>query len=403
VPKTVRRSAVCLFKQNLSRFTPHISFSPLLLLAVFFWLPGNVVWGQEAEYRIEDGERFIQILGWEEQENVLYYEAEIEKQAGELWERVLTQKTEVSFLEVSLTPGMYRFRVRAYDVLERPGPAADQIQFEILPAKKPELLRFSPANFYLDEDPAWVISLFGRNLTGGIEVFLQGEHGGPIKPATVTVDPSGDGARLTFSYGQLNMGNYTIHVTNPGGLTSELQTFRIAFRKPVDINVSAGYRPLVSFYGYINELLETVFSPAGAYSRLGIVPFKQRRGYMGFELEPSWNYFLAARESFSVQAHISGAALYGVYQYWFPNRVMVLNFRIGGGIYSFLDYHFIFDKGKTDPVTILVPAIAAGVSFQRLIKKPFFVEAGLDFAHFFTADNPSPGYLRPFAGLGWRF
>jgi hypothetical protein len=369
----------------------------------FFWLPGNMVWGQEAAYRIEDGERFIQILEWEEQENILYYEAEIEKQAGALWEGVLTRKTEASFLEVSLPPGIYRFRVRPYDVLERPGPAADWVQFEILPAKKPELLRFSPETFYLDEDLTWVINLFGKNLIGGIEVFLRGEQGGSIKPAAVTVDPSENEARLTFSYGQLNTGNYTIHLTNPGGLTAELQSFRIAFRKPVDINVSAGYRPLVPFYGYINELLETAFFPMGAYSRLSIVPFKQRWGYIGFELEPSWNYFRAALESFSVQAHISGAVIYGVYQYWFSNRVMTLNFRIGGGIEAVLDYHFIFDRGKTDPVTILIPAIAAGVSFQWLIKKPFFVEAGLDFTHFFTVDNPSPGYLRPFAGLGWRF
>jgi hypothetical protein len=50
-----------------------------------------------------------------------------------------------------------------------------------------------------------------------------------------------------------------------------------------------------------------------------------------------------------------------------------------------------------------VPALAAGFSFQWFIKKPFFVEAGVDFTHFFTADSPSPGYLRPFAGVGWQF
>jgi hypothetical protein len=415
--KTVRHAGVCLFKQNPSRFPPRVF--PFFLLAVFFWLPGTMIRGQDAEYRteyraedqtedraeyrIEEGDRFIQTLRWEEQENVLYYEGEIEKQAGALWEGVLTRKTEASFLEVSLSPGLYRFRVRAYDFLERPGPAADWIQFEILPAKKPELVRFSPTMFYLDEDPTWVINLFGGNLTGGIEVFLKGTRGDIIQPDTIRVDPSESEVRLTFSYERLNTGSYTIHVINPGGLTEELQTFRIAFRKPVDINVSAGYRPLVPLYGYINELLESGFFPAGAFGRLGFVPFKQRWGYIGFELEPSWNYFLAEGKDFNVQAHIVGAAVCGVYQYWFSNRAMAFNFRIGGGIYPVLDYHFTFDKGKTTPITILLPAITAGVSFQWLIQKPFFVEAGLDFTHFFTVDDPSPGYLRPFAGLGWRF
>jgi hypothetical protein len=156
-------------------------------------------------------------------------------------------------------------------------------------------------------------------------------------------------------------------------------------------------------YGYINELFETVFFPAGAYSRLGIIPIKRRWGYVGFELEPSWNYLPVNSAAYKAEAHMSGAAVYGVYRRRLSNRVMVLDFRIGGGIYPVLEYHFAFDRGKTEPMTVFIPTIAAGVSFQWFIKKPFFVEAGLDFAHLFTVDDPSPGYLRPFAGAGWQF
>jgi hypothetical protein len=399
--------------QNTSLSTPHTSLStaPLLtslspfffFLLAFFCLPGTVVWGQEADYRIEEDGRFIQSLGWEEQENALYYELEIEKQAEELWEGAFTGKTEASFFEVSLAPGMYRCRVRPYDLLERPGPASDWIRFEVLLAKQPELLRFSPEAFYLDEDITWVINIFGRDLADGIEISLRGPQGRLIEPGTVTVGQSENEVRLTFSYGQLDTGDYTIHVTNPGGLTAELQTFRIAFRKPLDINLSAGYRPLFSLYGHITGLFETTFFPAGVYSRLGIIPYKRRWGYMGFELEPSWNYLLVEREDFIMRAHMAGAAIYGVYQRWLSNRVMSFDFRIGGGLYSVLDYHFTFDRGKTEPITILSPALGAGVSFKWLIRKPFFVEAGLDFTHFFTVDDPSPGYLRPFAGAGWQF
>ncbi|MDR2143882.1 MAG: hypothetical protein LBP29_05890 [Treponema sp.] len=373
-------------------------------MTAFFCLPGSaVLWGQEAKYRVEDDGRFIQLLDWEEQENVLYYEVEIEKQAGEFWEGTLTGKTEVSFFEVSLAPGIYHCRIRPYDLLERPGPVSDWIQFEILLAKQPELLWFSPEVFYLDEDPTWVINISGRNLADGIEIFLQGSQGRLIKPDMITVGQSENEARLIFSYEQLDTGDYILHATNPGGLTAEIQTFRIAFRKPLDINLSAGYRPLFSFYGHITELFETNFFPLGVYSRLSIIPFKRRWGYMGFELEPSWNHFLAAQEDFNVQAHLPGAAIYGTYQRWLSNRVMAFDFRIGGGIYSVLDYHFTFDRGETEPITILVPAVSAGVSFKWFIRKPFFIEVGLDFTHFLTVDNPSPGYLRPFTGAGWQF
>jgi hypothetical protein len=382
-------------------FPPPFFFFSLFLIAGLFCLSGPAVWGQES-YRIDEEGRFIQFLDWEDQEDVLYYEVEIEKQRGGLWEKALTGKAETSLFEVSLAPGNYRYRVRPLDLLERPGPAADWIQFEVLPAKQPELFRFSPDGFYLDEDISWVINLSGRNLTSGIEVSLRGPQGSVIRPGTVTVGQSENEVRLTFSYEQLGPGTYVIHVMNPGGLTAELQNFKVAFRKPVDFNVALGYRPLVSLYGQINELFETAFYPLGAYGRLGVIPLKRRWGYVGFELEPSWNYFTVARKNFSIQAHMTGAAIYGVYQYWLSNRVMAFDFRAGAGIYPVLDYHFVFENGKSDPITILIPAIAVGVSFQWFIKKPFFMEAGLDFAHFFTVDNPPPGYLRPFIGAGWQ-
>ncbi|MDR3191441.1 MAG: hypothetical protein LBT87_00065 [Treponema sp.] len=350
----------------------------------------------------EDG-RFMQLLRWEEQKHAFYYDVEIEKQAGAVWEGAVSGKTEASFLEVSLVPGIYRYQVRPYDLLERPGPASAWMQFEILPAKQPELVRLSPEAFYLDEDITWVLTLLGRNLVDGIDVSLRGPQGILIKPGMVTAEQSENEVRLIFRYEQLDTGDYTIHVTNPGGLTAEEQTFRIAYKKPVDINISAGYRPPLPLYGQIHELLETTFFPLGAYSRLSVIPFKRRWGYMGFEIEPSWYFFGAAQDDYTVQAQIPGAAIYGVYQRWLTNRVMALNFRIGGGIYSVLVYHLTFNRGKTEPMTVLIPVIAAGVSFQWLVRKPFLVEAGLDFTHFFTVDDPSPGYLRPFIGVGWRF
>jgi hypothetical protein len=345
----------------------------------------------------------MQILRWEEQRSAFYYEVEIEKQTDALWEGAAAQKTEAFFLEVSLAPGIYRYRVRPYDLLERPGPTAEWMQFEVLWARQPELSRLSPGAFYLDEDIAWVLTIFGRNLVDGIDISLRGSQGRSIKPGTVTTAQSENEVRLSFSYDQLDNGDYAIHATNPGGLTAELQTFRIAFRKPVDVNVAAGYRPLIPLYGQIHDLLETAFFPLGAYSRLSLIPFKRRWGYMGFELEPSWSFFEATREDYTVQAHVPGAALYGAYQRWLPNRVMAFDFRVGGGIYSVLVYHLTFNRGETEPMTILIPVITGGISFQWLVRKPFFVEAGLDYIHFFTVDDPSPGYLRPFLGAGWQF
>jgi hypothetical protein len=373
----------------------------VLFMPLFFSAP--VLWGQAPEYRIEDDGRFVQILTWGEQRSILYYKIEIEKQVGEAWEEAVAEETEQTFFEVVLVSGLYRYRVTSYDLLGKPGPAADWIQFEVLPAKQPELLRFSPEAFYLDEDISWSVNLFGRNLADGIEIFLRGPRGNLIKPEVITVEQSGDRVQLVFGFGQLDTGSYTVHAVNPGGLMDDLEGFRIAFRKPVDISVSAGYRPLIPLYGMINELFQTGFFPIGAYGRLSVIPFKRRWGYMGFELEPSWHYLMVTQEDYKVQGNMLGGTVFGVFQRWFSNRVTALNFRIGGGIYSIPDYRFIFTRGETEPVMILIPAVAAGISFQWHVKKSFFLETGLDFTHFFTVDNPQSAYLLPFLGAGWQF
>jgi hypothetical protein len=351
----------------------------------------------------EDG-RFVQTLRWQEQDNALYYKVEIERQGGTDWEAFADRETGAAFLELSLAPGTYRYRIWIYDLLGKALGPTDWIQFEVLLAKEPGIFRFSPEGFYLDEDLTWVLYLSGQNLTEGIRIYLQREPAGTlIQPQTITVEEGENGARLVFNLNTLDLGNYTIHAVNPGGLETSTGTFRIAFRKPLNINVSAGYRPLVPLYGEINELFGEKIFPLGAYGRLSVVPFTRRWGYIGFEIEPAWHYLQAKYPDYTVQAQLTGGIINGLYQWWLPNRVMALNFRAGGGIYAALDYYFSFVRGDSESLTALIPVVAAGISFQWLIKKPFFVEAGFDFTHFFSADKDPPGYLRPFAGAGWQF
>jgi hypothetical protein len=206
---------------------------------------------------------------------------------------------------------------------------------------------------------------------------------------------------------QLEVGQYAIFAVNPGGLEANLGTFRIAFRKAVDVNLSAGYAPLIPIYGRINELLEAKAFPMGAYAKLNVMPFKRNWGYLGVELEPYWNYMMVKQDYFGdyfeVSAQIMGAQVYGIYQHWFPNRIMSINVRAGAGLYSVMDYHFKFSNGKSEPMQVLIPTLAAGASFQWLVWRRLFVEAGVEYSHFLTVDNPQPGYIKPFLGAGWQF
>ncbi|MDR1893907.1 MAG: hypothetical protein LBQ61_04340 [Spirochaetales bacterium] len=373
-------------------------------LIIILLLGGVFLPAQEGEYRLGEDGNFIQVLRWQEEPEALYYEAQIQGQTPAGWEEVLTAAAEMPFIEISLTAGDYRCRILVYDLLGRPAGTSDWTRFEIRPAKDPEIFRFTPEAFYLDEDVTWVLNLTGRNLVEGMDIFLinSGLREGIIRPRTITVDPAGGGARLNFDFRQLTTGEYAIYGVNPGGLETRGGNFRIAFKKPVDINLSGGYRPLLPLYGEIHQLLPTWFFPIGAYGRAGIIPLKRDWGYLGFEIEPAWHLWTSRGNWYEVKAQIIGATLFGVYQKLY-NRVLTFSFRLGGGLYAVLDYHLVYSSGlKTAPITILIPVAAAGISVQWFIRKPFFLETGFDFTHQFSRENPQPGYLRPFVGAGWN-
>jgi hypothetical protein len=81
-------------------------------------------------------------------------------------------------------------------------------------------------------------------------------------------------------------------------------------------------------------------------------------------------------------------------------RSMSLNLRLGGGLFSILGFEKEAAEYRAEQVNALVPAAGGGLSLRWLFLRPFFAEMGVEYAHFFSVDDPSPGYLRPFAGMG---
>jgi hypothetical protein len=367
-----------------------------------YFISGAVLWGQEAEYRLEEDGRFVQILRWRGSENARYYEAEIERPGISGWETVLHEKTGAAFCEVSLAPGTYRYRVRAYDLLGRPGAAAEWVQFEVLLAKQPELWYFTPEAISPEGNKKVIITLGGRNLTGEIKIYLQREGGEArrIPAETVTVNQTEDEVRAAFHSGALEPGNYTIWAVNPGGLNTSLGTFRNLLKNTRKFHVWAGYMPLVSLGNGNNT--ETGFFPPGGSGRLKFLPIMEDRSYLGIEVEASWNQLRIKKAGYDVRGELIGGAAYGIYQWWFL-REAALNIRSGGGAYLFLDPHNTGPGGVEQRLTFFIPAIITGFSFQWTIKNSFFMEGGLDFTYPFNVDSPSRGYLRPFLGVGYYF
>jgi uncharacterized protein YigE (DUF2233 family) len=96
--------------------------------------------------------------------------------------------------------------------------------------------------------------------------------------------------------------------------------------------------------------------------------------------------------------------LTGLYQKWFRDYTMALNFRLGGGYAPVVNMQFEHRDGSaSQKETPMYFALNGGLSWQWQAWRGLFVEAGLDYIHLAAGSGRPPGFLQLNAGLGWKF
>jgi hypothetical protein len=359
---------------------------------------------EESAYSIrqtETGPLFIQRLRWPGSSYVYRYEVIVEKRnRNGTYTELRREPVEENYAEFSLEPGRYRFQVLVYNLLDQFEYAMDWMEFTVYEALQPEITGFSPRAFFLDEDTRWVITVNGENLLEESDLYLRsGER--IIRPSGY--ESEGTRARLIFNDHLLVPGVYTVYVQNPGGLESELGTFTIRYRKTFELNLSAGYAPVFPRAGFLFDLFDDPLYPLGAYGRAGFIFLKRPWGFAGIEAAFSWTALTKTKDDYTAEAQFLNEGLNLVYQKYLQNRTMAFSFRAGGGFTSVLDLKFSYARGSSESRNSLIPSVNGGLSFMWLVRKPFFLEAGVDYVQTFPSDSPRPGFIRPFAGAGWQF
>jgi hypothetical protein len=397
-------------------------FSLAALLASFLVLTRTVPAQDSAAYYVEPGAQgphFIQRLSWEPEEYASRYELRIEKQEAGNWIPALAEFTRDHLVEFSLPPGIYRYRIQAYDLLDKPAGNPQWFFFEILPALQPELVSFAPTKLSLGRDSgqagdaeqagdagdaALTITVRGRRLDGAAEFRLVSERGEEFLPLESRVEAGGERAVVVFSKEQLGPGTYGLHIVNPGGLSDSLGSLRVYKSGERTWNLSAGYSPLVPLYGELHELLSNRIFPLGLYGRLAVFPAKNAGTFNpGLEGTLYWTSLSSRYEdgiqSYDVQGRMLNVGLYGLLQKAL-GRSLFLSVRLGGEVAYILDFEKQALGLSAGKINALIPAAAGGVSIRKIFSSSLFAELGVDYLRCFSVDNPSPAYLRPFLGAG---
>jgi hypothetical protein len=386
----------------------------------------------------EDGEpRFFQRLAWSGGEYALRYEVVIESGAGGTYRPYRREFTTELYINISLQPGSYRFRVTPYDILNRPGAASEWKYIEVLPALSPELFSVLPE--YMTggggEPLGFLLYLTGANLDRKAEIFVRSAQGTLIAAETLDLsDSNGDTIIAYVESDLLIPGEYGIIVRNPGGLEAgmggvslllpEPETIEIADKSEPEIEIStdeeeladtsepetelfplkpvmfgAGFALIPSFPVY-GDYVKGGIAVYGLIARVNLLFFIPIGVYIGPELsvmalltnypDENGEYFTNTFDPGNIQDRFTlmvGANL--LIRKWFPDRRAALSFRAGA------DYFKIFSD-EIDQVNIRMD-----ISFLWRFTNYIMIEGGLDYSHLLLGD--SGGFFRPWLGIGFQF
>jgi hypothetical protein len=354
-------------------------------------------------------ERFFQRLSWAGTEEAVAYEAMVERKdgAGPDFTEVLREGTTENSILLSLPPGTYRYRVRAYNALEQPGSPSSWVYFEIRLPMKPELRVLDPPRLYLEGRETLALSIAGENLLEESVFFLRprrvrGKDGGPVSPERVSGGETGR-ADLEFAAADLSLGLWEALAVNPGGLEDSLGPLRIKYAALPQFSVRSVLAPFIPLSGgYLKGAYRKVYEALGFSLALDMAILKTPRTAFGLgvlSLFPSW-YGLPGTDSGPAYVHLMGLGLYLFYRQRLPDQRFALTLRLGGGFSLAAGVNAIL----TNPQRI-IPSISlsGGLSFQWFIGESFFAEAGFDLIHLLTPGDSALEYIRPSLGLGWGF
>ena len=338
-------------------------------------------------------------LSWNDDEKTLRYEVIIEKETNEGYRQVLRRFTDVSFLNVFLQPGKYRYRVIPYNFLNRVDTesVSDWKDFDVIPTYKPELYDFSPSIFYVDKTIKHELILTGKNIDTDTRIYLRpigsvaivADEINIIAPVEKKVNKDGS-VMVLFDNSQLTSGNYEVMVRNPGGKAVGKEGFKIVpFRsgKKIDDDekrwyFDQAYLNIGGMYWNWNQFFDPIMISSNAVIHLSFVRSSQSLFTWGIFLGLSWYTFEA--DSYGYATGDIG----GLIQMWLPGQ--------SAAFCAMLSIGPSVSLSDMSPDMSVDLHLTPGLFFKWFPIEHLFFDFGFDYVLF-------KNYLRPCLSVGYKW
>lgn len=394
---------------------------------------------EEEETELSAQEQW-QYLEWEEEnpEYVLRYEVVIEifsekTKSFEEIRRIMTENNS-SKVQVNplLSPGVYRYKVVSYNLVDVPEVESNWFEFKIYKAYQPEIADIKSAanrtgTLFLEEINDGIFNISGKNLfplpqseteisfTQYALLNSRKKNADPVIPEILENEKNRH-LKVYFDLKKLDVGKYNFIATDASGLKSSSDRrseIEIKFKKRVDFDLSAGYVfPVVLYDNTFEKYLDSNIMPFSAAARASFVPFKHRFGYFGLGIYGTYSRIYADYNNYQIDGNLINADALFLYQ--LPVRVKVKNsekrrhiltFELHGGagvsFFNDFKFHFVHDI-VSDPLNSINLNALAGGAVQFYITNRLYTELSADYLMAFLKDMDF-GMILPSVSIGWQF
>lgn len=379
-----------------------------------------------------------QTLEWDEEtpEYVLHYEVVIESYSEktktfEEINRIVTEDNSTKVqVNPKLAPGIYRFKVISYNLVDVPEVESSWFEFRIYKAFQPEVMDIKSAanrtgTLFLEEINDGIFYISGKNLFHAKESETdisftdyalfnsKKRNASPVVPE-ILENEKNRRLKVAFDLKKLDVGTYNFIATDASGLKSAPnQRIEIKFKKKVDFDLSAGYIfPVVIYDNTFEKYLNSNVMPFSVTARASLLPFKHRFGYFGIGIFGSYSRIFADYNNYQIDGNFINADALFVYQ--LPVRVKhkgtekrrhAFTFEIhgGAGLSFFNDVKFHFEHNiVSEPLNSINFSAVAGGAFQLYLTNRLYAELSADYLAAFL-DDMDFGMVLPSFSIGWQF
>lgn len=373
---------------------------------------------QQESFYIEDteeGTQIVQQFSWTLEPDILKYVFVIQQENKDGEFVTLEEiETEENFVDIPLSAGKYRYKITVYNLLGIAELESDWISADVVKAYRPEITSVAPGTIYLEERQDGVYQLNGNELRPETEFVLTDGKGRSTVVATIIeTDDKNRRVKIQVNPKELDTKKYTLIAKNEGGLTASYFPVTVQFKKPMDLDVSAGYTlPVIPFDDTLKTYMNSAVFPLSLSGKVNFMPFKHNFGYIGIGLEVNYIRMFYQADEYLVDGNVFTGLANFVYQY--PIRVkdkynpgatrlfMILEAHGGAGFTFFNDFKYHYKYVESKPLNSLNISWDAGFAVDYYITNRLFLDLNVDFVMSIGVDM-TMGAILPTVGIGWQF